>query len=146
LQQKLHRVQEEIQRVRQQLDALQLEQGEPRAPQAPASPEQAALSIRLRELQEQFSELLLGIRRRKSLATDGTLLGVEEDDDLDGGLRRPRRRALSVTVRRASLQAVASTARPLTTGSSPVFRTPDPSPVSPEPRSGPTAATLFHQL
>lgn len=146
LQQKLHRVQEEIQRVRQQLDALQLEQGEPRAPQAPASPEQAALSIRLRELQEQFSELLLGIRRRKSLATDGTLLDVEEDDDLDGGLRRPRRRALSVTVRRASLQAVASTARPLTTGSSPVFHTPDPSPVSPEPRSGPTAATLFHQL
>ncbi|EEC20011.1 hypothetical protein IscW_ISCW023509 [Ixodes scapularis] len=95
LQQKLHRVQEEIQRVRQQLDALQLEQGEPRAPQAPASPEQAALSIRLRELQEQFSELLLGIRRRKSLATDGTLLDVETCRDeaayiVQDGRRNPR--------------------------------------------------------
>ncbi|KAK8758543.1 hypothetical protein V5799_003825 [Amblyomma americanum] len=82
--------------------------------------ERERLEARLGELQEEFSELLIGLRRRKS-AADNVLLDtdVEEDDDLDGELRRPtRRRALSVTVRRASLQAVVSTTRPLTTGSS----------------------------
>ncbi|XP_077494705.1 putative diacylglycerol O-acyltransferase Mb3761c [Amblyomma americanum] len=99
--------------------------------------ERERLEARLGELQEEFSELLIGLRRRKS-AADNVLLDtdVEEDDDLDGELRRPtRRRALSVTVRRASLQAVVSTTRPLTTGSSPVFRSADPSPGTPETRS-----------
>lgn len=103
----------------------------------PEGDERERLETRLGELQEEFSELLIGLRRRKS-AADNVLLDadVEEDDDLDGELRRPtRRRALSVTVRRASLQAVVSTTRPLTTGSSPVFRSPDPSPSTPETRS-----------
>ncbi|CAN7938868.1 unnamed protein product, partial [Ixodes hexagonus] len=46
---------------------------------------------------------------------DAHSINLYSDDDLDGELRRPRRRALSVTVRRASLQALASTTRPLTT-------------------------------
>ncbi|XP_075728640.1 putative diacylglycerol O-acyltransferase Mb3761c [Rhipicephalus microplus] len=119
----------------------------PLAAQPPCSPappvttpeeeERERLEARLGELQEEFSELLIGLRRRKSVA-DNVLLdtNIEEDDDLDGELRRPqRRRALSVTVRRASLQAVVSTTRPLTTGSSPVFRSADPSPGAPETRS-----------
>lgn len=130
-------MQEELHRVRHQLDeAGQLpSSGRDTGLMPPAtlgSPEQEALKLRLRELQEQFSELLLGIRRRKSSLVDGTLLDIE-DDDLDGELRRPRRRALSVSVRRSSVQSVTSTTRPLTTGSSPVFRTPEPSPVTPEP-------------
>ncbi|XP_077528854.1 putative diacylglycerol O-acyltransferase Mb3761c isoform X1 [Haemaphysalis longicornis] len=108
----------------------------------PDEEERDRLEARLGELQEEFSELLMGLRRRKSLAAaaDNVLLDVEVDlndeDDLDGGLRRPtRRRALSATVRRASLQAVVSTTRPLTTGSSPVFRSADPSPGTPEAKS-----------
>lgn len=103
----------------------------------PEEEERERLEARLGELQEEFSELLIGLRRRKSVA-DNVLLDadVEEDDDLDGELRRPpRRRALSVTVRRASLQAVVSTTRPLTTGSSPVFRSADTSPGAPETRT-----------
>lgn len=113
----------------------------PRSPAPPVTTpeeeERERLEARLGELQEEFSELLIGLRRRKSVA-DNVLLdaNIEEDDDLDGELRRPqRRRALSVTVRRASLQAVVSTTRPLTTGSSPVFRSADPSPGAPETRS-----------
>lgn len=75
-------MQEELHRVRHQLDeAGQLpSSGRDTGLMPPAtlgSPEQEALKLRLRELQEQFSELLLGIRRRKSSLVDGTLLDIE---------------------------------------------------------------------
>ncbi|XP_035231222.1 uncharacterized protein LOC118203094 [Stegodyphus dumicola] len=71
---------------------------------------------RLDELKEEFSELMRELRRRKSLA-DGRVVD-NQDEDMDGELRRPRRLTLSAAGRRPSLNtmlALASTTRPLAT-------------------------------
>ncbi|KFM74668.1 hypothetical protein X975_16157, partial [Stegodyphus mimosarum] len=69
---------------------------------------------RLDELKEEFSELMRELRRRKSLA-DGRVVD-NQDEDMDGELRRPRR--LTLSGRRPSLNtmlALTSTTRPLAT-------------------------------
>ncbi|XP_064490424.1 uncharacterized protein LOC135401776 [Ornithodoros turicata] len=117
---KLHQVQDELHLVGQKLLAEEARVDPSAEPGTSAKVE--ALRRRLLELQEEFSELLLELRRRKSIA-EGLPCDIqdeEEDLDLDGEVRRPRRRALSATVRRPSLQSFVSTTRPLTTGNSPL--------------------------
>ncbi|KAG8194252.1 hypothetical protein JTE90_024581 [Oedothorax gibbosus] len=105
LQQKLYSVQEEIHHVSVQLGAMTCDGDTLRT-------NETRLLQRLEELKEEFSELMRELRRRKSLA-DGIVLD-NQDDDLDGELRRPNRRlVLSSAGRRASM--LASTARPLAT-------------------------------
>ncbi|GAB6022741.1 hypothetical protein CHUAL_006837 [Chamberlinius hualienensis] len=79
------------------------------------SPQEAVLRLKMSELKQEFSNLLAQLRRRKSVV-QGSFI-IDEDEDLDGELRRPRRRAVSVPSRKSSLTATTSTARPLTTPS-----------------------------
>lgn len=111
LQQKLHDVQDELHAITQRMDTADHDQED-------YSSAQHDLAARVAELKDQFSELLTELRRRKSLA-DGIPISIEDDDeDLDGELRRPRKRALSVSSSRRSSVSMTSTARPLTTPTS----------------------------
>ncbi|XP_067122951.1 putative diacyglycerol O-acyltransferase MT1468 isoform X1 [Centruroides vittatus] len=116
LQQKLNLVQEELHEVGQKFDMLNRLDSSVIIEYKGVPISRSALYWKLEELKEEFSELLAEMRRRKSLA-DGIIINIE-DEDMDGEVRRPRRRALSTSGRRASFSTIASTvstARPLTT-------------------------------
>ncbi|XP_076350395.1 putative diacylglycerol O-acyltransferase tgs1 isoform X2 [Tachypleus tridentatus] len=135
IEQKLHDVQDELREITLRMEEASNPDYSPSEfRQLTASREY--LSTKVEELKEEFSELLMELRRRKSLA-DGRV--STEDEDNDGLLRRSRKRALSITGRRPSLSAVTSsimsTARPLTTPTTPhhsIFIPPSPEMDHPE--------------
>uniref|UniRef100_T1IGV4 Uncharacterized protein n=1 Tax=Strigamia maritima TaxID=126957 RepID=T1IGV4_STRMM len=113
LQQKLHDVQDELHAITQRMDAAALMSPSP--DQSENAALQHELFARVAELKEQFTDLLSELRRRKSLA-DGIPFSTEEDDDdMDGEVRRPRKRALSISSSRKSSISIMSTTRPLAT-------------------------------